>query len=203
MKAEPRVTIVLLAGGRASRLPGKLSLPVGGESMLVRVFGQLTSTGLPCLISVREPLPAALAGKMPAPTVTDQYEDAGPLGGLASAAAQVRTRLLFAAAGDIANIDAGAVSALEGLHARAATAAGGAPDVVLPRHADGQVEPLAALYDTQALLRSAVRTLESGHKRVTLALEGLRVLYYDIPATEEHKYLNINTAANLASIRVS
>jgi molybdenum cofactor guanylyltransferase len=203
MKADPSVTIVLLAGGRASRLPGKLSLPVAGESMLVRVFRQLTRTGLPCLVSVREPLPAELARAISAPAVTDMYEDAGPLGGLASAAAQVRTPLLFAAAGDMAHIDAGAVDVLQRLHAEATTRPGGAPEAVVPRHADGQLEPLAAIYDTAALLRNAVRTLESGRKKVTQALEGLRVLYYDIPASEEHAYLNINTADDLSSIQVS
>lgn len=203
MKLEPSITIVLLAGGRASRLPGKLSLPVAGEAMLVRVFRRLSSTGLPCLISVREPLPAAIARELPVAVVTDRYDDAGPLGGLASAGAQVRTPLLFAAAGDLANIDAATIAVLEQALRNHADAGGHAPDAVVPRHPDGRLEPLAALYGTGALLRSAVNALESGQRRVTKALDGLRVLYYDIPAAHEHMYLNVNTAADLAAIAVS
>jgi molybdopterin-guanine dinucleotide biosynthesis protein A len=203
MKPDPSITIVLLAGGRAARLPGKLSLPVGGEAMLVRVFRRLSRTGLPCVISVREPLPEAIAREMPVATIIDQYDDAGPLGGLASAAAHVSTPLLFAAAGDLPNIDAGAIAVLERALNDRAPAADRTIEAVVPRHSDGRLEPLAALYGTAALLRSAQRALESGHRRVSKALEGLRVLYYDIPAAHEHAYLNINTPADLAGIPVS
>ncbi len=171
--------------------------------MLVRVFRRLSSTGLPCLVSVREPLPAAIAREMRVTTVTDRYDDAGPLGGLASAAAHVRTPWLFAVAGDLPNIDAGAIATLARTLDDHAQAEGHAPDAVVPRHPDGRLEPLAALYGTAALLRSAVSVLESGHRRVTKALEGLRVFYYDIPAAQEHTYLNINTAADLAGLPVS
>src|ERR1700737_478967 len=113
MKPEPTVTIVLLAGGKATRLPGKLSRAIGDEPMIVRVYRRLTSSGRPCIVSVREPLPAALAQHIPAPTVEDRHGDVGPLGALASAAVQVRTPLLFAAAADLPNLDAGVVDALE------------------------------------------------------------------------------------------
>lgn len=203
MMPKNAVTIVLLAGGRSTRLPGKLELAIGGEFMLVKVFRQLTSTGRPCVISVREPLGARIRQRLQAPTVNDAYQDGGPLGGLASAAAHVRTPLLFAAAGDLPNIDAGAIDAVERRYLEAARASGPGPDAVLPRHGDGEVEPLAALYDTAALLRNATQLLARGQKKITQALEGLRLTYYDIPEAEEHKYLNINTAADLASLRNS
>ncbi len=170
--------------------------------MLVKVFRQLTATGRPCVISVREPLAPELSRSIPAPTVSDTHADAGPLGGLASAAAHVRTPLLFAAAGDLPNIDCALIDELERQYRQAATGAA-APEVVLPRHENGDVEPLAALYDTAALRDSAQRCLALGRKKVTQALEGLRVIHYDIPAERASTFININTDADLTGIRPS
>jgi len=200
MKAEPTVTIVLLAGGKATRLPGKLTRAIGDEPMIVRVYRRLASSGRPCIVSVREPLPASVALHIPAPTVEDTHGDVGPLGGLVSAAAQVRTPLLFAAAADLPNVDASVVDALEERY-RLEGQSSAAPDVILPRHPNGDVEPLAALYDTAALYASALRTLAQGRKKVTQALEGLRVTYYDISASEAVKFVNVITADDLAGIQ--
>jgi molybdenum cofactor guanylyltransferase len=200
--AEPAVTIVLLAGGLANRLPGKLMRQIGDEPMLLKVFRQLTESGRPCLLSVREEPSREIAQWMKAQMVIDAYEDAGPLGGLASAAAQVRTPLLFAAAGDLPNMDATMIDALERRYLEE-NARGVRPEVVLPRHPDGQVEPLAALYDTAALRSSATRALAARHMKVTQALEGLHVIYYDITADEERKFVNVNTADDLAGAQPS
>ena len=201
MNPENTVTIVLLAGGRATRLPGKLMRTIGDEPMIARVYRQLTASGHPCVVSVREPLPAAVAQRISAPMVQDAYGAAGPLGGLASAAAHVRTPLLFAAAGDLPNVDALVVDALEERYRQETERSGVAPDVVLPRHPNGDVEPLAALYNTAALRTSAVRALAIGQKKVTQALEGLRVIHYDIAAAEAIKFVNVNTLHDLAGIQ--
>jgi len=197
------VTIVLLAGGRATRLPGKLALPIGDEPMLLRVHRQLTHSGHPCIVSVREELSASALVGLNAPFVLDEYIDAGPLGGLASAAKRVLTPLLFAAAADLPNLDAHALEVLlrryEGEMAGASTA----PQAIVPRHSNGDVEPLAALYDTQALRASAERALRSGRRKVTEALVGLRVIYYDIPQVEESRYLNVNTAEDFQNMKIS
>jgi len=200
MKPESTVTIVLLAGGKATRLPGKLTRTIGDEPMIVRVYRRLTTGGRPCIVSVREPLPAAVAQHITAPIVEDTHGDVGPLGALASAAAHVRTPLLFAAAADLPNVDAGVIDALEELY-RLEAQHSVAPDVILPRHPNGDVEPLAALYDTAALCASALRTLAQGRKKVTQALEGLRVTYYDVSAGNAAKFVNVNTADDLAGIQ--
>lgn len=194
------ITIVLLAGGRATRLPGKLSLPVEGEPLLVRTYRKLCTNGRPCVISVREPLAEDLARQINATTVRDTYADAGPLGALASAAAQVATPLLFAAAGDLPHIDAGVVLALEQCYLEEVQRAGHGPDAVLPRQRDGHLEPLAALYNTAALRRGSVRALDAGRRKITDALEGLHVVYYDVATAEAQKFANVNTAADFAKI---
>ena len=201
MTREHAVTIVLLAGGRATRLPGKLFRPVGDEALVVRVFRQLTRSGRPCIVSVREPLPQELARHLPAPSVIDTYDDAGPLGGLASAAKQVQTPLLFAAAGDLANIGPEVIDALERRY-REEAARGCAPDAVLPRHENGDLEPLAALYDSAWLRLTSARLLALGQKKVTGMLEGSRVAYLQIKAADAATFHNVNSADDLAGIRI-
>ncbi len=197
------MTIVLLAGGLATRLPDKLLLSVDGQPLLLKAYRQLTRTGRPCLVSVREPLPMQLAQHIDAPTVIDAYENAGPLGGLASAANVVSTPLLFAAAGDLANIDVRIVDELEAAYREATSSSKHPPDAILPRHRNGVVEPLAALYDTAAMRDSSRRSLALGRRKVTSALEGLRVVYHDIGSENERFFLNINTADDLASLQKS
>ena len=195
------MTVVVLAGGHATRLPGKLARLVGSENepLIVRVIRQLGATGRPCVISLREPLQSELGDLIQAPVVMDRYQDAGPLGGLASATAQVQTPLTFAAAGDLANIEATAIDELVEQY-ESARVAGLGPDAVVPRHSDGQLEPLAALYDTKVLHKLAVHALESGNRRVTDALLGMRVVYYEIAPDRAVLYHNVNTAADLRGV---
>jgi molybdenum cofactor guanylyltransferase len=197
------LTIVVLAGGRATRLPGKLALEIGNEPMLLRVFRKMRASGYPCLLSLREPLSPDLQEHIDAQIVYDVYEDAGPLGGLASAAAQVQTPLLFAAAADLPNLDFQALDVL--LQAREREKRGNThlPEAIVPRHADGNIEPLAALYDRKPLLTSSRQSLLAGRKRVSAALTNLRVAYYEIPPAQEARYLNVNTMQDFERITAS
>ena len=168
--------------------------------MLLRVIRRLTSGGQPCIISVRDALPAGLASSVTAPVVADAYGDVGPLGGLASAAARVTTPLLFAAAADLPALDADLIETLARLRWEAGARTGIAPQAVVPRHPDGTLEPLAALYETAALVAGAARALALGRKKVTDALEGLRVSHYEIAASDAGRFANVNTAHDLAAL---
>jgi molybdenum cofactor guanylyltransferase len=188
------LTVVLLAGGPATRLPGKLSLDVGGEPMLARSFRRLTEEGWPCVISVRTPLHKPLVDSLPSgadyAVVADDVADGGPLGGLCNAARAVRTPLLFAAAADLPNLSAAFASALLAAYHAALPRT---PAAVLPTWPDGHVEPLAALYDRDALIRGAAAALASGKRKVTAALDGTDVVAYPVGADEEATLLNVNT----------
>jgi len=189
-----RTTIILLAGGLARRLPGKLALPVEGEPLLVSTYRRLTRDGArECLISVRSPLPAELSALIPARAIEDRYPDGGPLGGLLSAAHEVRTPLFFAAAADLPRIDAEFVDRLEQRYDACAAEQRARPAATIPRHADGRLEPLAALYDTAEFIRGARAALERGERKVTAAIAGRRVAYVDLSDTEMRQLANINT----------
>lgn len=195
---SPRITIVLLAGGSATRLPGKLVLPIGGEPMLVRVYNRLRVATMPIVISARAALAPELAASIDAPVVIDAFVDAGPLGGLVSAAAQVKTPLLAAVAGDLPNLDAPFIADLKREYDDRC-AAGERPDAVVPMWRGGELEPLAALYDTQAILQSGRHALEAGRRKVTAALDGLRVAYITVRPEDEARLANVNTPADYRS----
>jgi molybdopterin-guanine dinucleotide biosynthesis protein A len=186
---------LILAGGAASRLADKLSLPVEGEPMLVRVYRRLTATGRPCIISAPAPLDAALRDSIGAPVVADEYKGVGPLGGLASATGRVETPLTFVSAGDMPDIDATFIDALEGEFDRSVNA-GIRPDAVIPHWGEDRFEPLAALYDTRALALAARSSLERGVRKVMDAFGTLRVVRYEIRSEDEAKLRNVNTPAD-------
>lgn len=187
------VSIILLAGGEARRLPGKLMLRLDGEPLLLRTFRRLTADGRrPCVVSIRDPLAPELQAQLPTAMIADRFENCGPLGGLASAAAAVTTPLFFAAAGDLPQLSARFVDRLEARYQELSVATG-APAAIIPRRQDGRLEPLAALYETEAFVAGASAAIARGEKKVTAALRGLPVVYYELTSADESELLNINT----------
>lgn len=160
--------------------------------MLARVYRRLAAGSRPCLVSARAELEPALAALVPAPVVVDEYAQAGPLGGLVSAAVRVSTPLLFAAAGDLPDLDAAFVDDLEREYDRRA-AAGEKPEAIVPAWPDGKLEPLAALYLTRAIADCGRRALAAGRRKVTAAFEGLRVVRFAVRPEDEGRLVNVNT----------
>lgn len=189
----------MLAGGLATRLPRKLALRIGSESMLERAMRQLGRSGYPVVLSVRKPLPEM----GDADQIVDRFPEKGPLGGLASVAARIATPLLFAAAADLPNLDEHAIEAVVLCYEAAIDSGERPPQAVIPRHADGEIEPLAALFDTQALRASAEVAIAHDRLRVSAAIASLRTVYHDIAAAEETRYHNVNTAEDFERIRSS
>jgi molybdopterin-guanine dinucleotide biosynthesis protein A len=194
--AEARLTIVVLAGGNATRLPGKLALPVKGEPMLSHVLRALESTGLPCMVAAGTRFPDALAANTTVPVVYDERPGEGPLAALASAAATIQTPFFFAVAGDMPGIEATFVARI----VRAAEAAEW-PDATVPRYANGTIEPLAALYKREPWVAAAHAALAENRRNVSAALDGLRVIYYDIVPEDEPALANVNTPGDYERIR--
>ena len=195
------VTVVLLAGGLATRLPGKLMLDVAGETMLARAYRQLTSSGWPCVVSTRHAhaaqIHAALERSQNAQGLPcaveiafDEIEHGGPLEGLRRGLNYVRTPLAFAAAADIPDLSAKFCAKLLAAYEEAPAPK---PAAVLPTWPDGKVEPLAALYDVKLVARGADAALRSGRRKVTAAIDGLNVLEYPVTPEDAHVLRNINT----------
>src|SRR5215831_16946716 len=100
------VAIVLLAGGEASRFPGKLEHRIEGDPMLARSFDRLCATGRPVYVAARGSFSPQLDARIDAPLIVDRHPGGGPLRGFLDACAVIRADRVFAVAADQPNVDA-------------------------------------------------------------------------------------------------
>lgn len=160
-----RETVVVLAGGEATRLPRKLERLVDGVPLLVRVVRTFAST-YAVIVSYTRPFPPALDAAVTCPRVLDRWPGRGPLGGMLSACQALDADRLYVVAADLPRIGPPLLAALcDAWH--------DGDEAVIPEH-DGGIEPLAALYDRHALLREGLPVLLEGNAAVHGVVERLR-----------------------------
>src|ERR1700677_4316485 len=131
------VTAIVLAGGEATRFPGKLFMDAGDLPLIVRVYRNV-SDGRATLISCKGALPYEIDLLIDAPAVVDRWPMRGPLSGLLSTMSEGGTPWVFAAAGDPPFVDALLIDTLVA-HVQPGD------EAVVPRHLrDGasEIEPL-------------------------------------------------------------
>jgi len=190
---QRRAGVCVLAGGQATRLPGKLSLDVGDVPMLVRVYRNV-SPGRETWISTKGALPEEIAAHVEAPQVVDRWPLRGPLSGLLSTLSEMRSEWVFAVAGDAPFVDAEFIDRLE-------ACAGPEYDAVVPMHdANGKrIEPLASLYRREAFLREGMPVLLGGEGTLRLVIDRLRTRFFAV--RDERAFANVNTPDDYAKIR--
>jgi molybdopterin-guanine dinucleotide biosynthesis protein A len=182
------IAVCILAGGQATRLPGKLWLDAGGVPIVVQVFRNVAA-GREAAIACGEGCDRAFAD-LPATFVRDRWPKAGPLGGLVSACATLHAPWVFAVAGDAPFVTS---AILDTLSVRRETG----DEAVVPIHREGEtqrLEPLAALYDRARLLAVGEALLQSGARAMHALLDGLRVR--TVCFEDEEAFANVNTQAD-------
>lgn len=177
------LTVVILAGGRATRLPGKLQRQIDGEPLLERVYRRVRDIG-PVVLSVAREGEMRLGCR----EVVDRWPDQGPLAGLLSACGELSSERVFAVAGDAPNVDGRIAEAL-----LAAWRDG--DEAAVPEHG-GVLEPLAAIYLRTAIEREGPGVL-AGDRSMHALLARLRVRRVPLPA---QSFANINTLQDLGAI---
>jgi molybdopterin-guanine dinucleotide biosynthesis protein A len=182
------LAIVILAGGRSTRFPGKLEATLDGEPLLARVYHHVRDIA-PTMIAGRDTFSDDLDALLDCPIVVDRWPDRGPLGGLLSAAHETAASRIFAVAGDAPLVTADTVSVL------LASWQDG-DEAVVPEH-DGLLEPLAALYDREALMREGWECLHGDDRSMHGLLARLRVRRI---ACDAATFANVNTSADLAQL---
>jgi molybdopterin-guanine dinucleotide biosynthesis protein A len=190
----PALTVVVLAGGEATRLPGKLFLDAGDLPLLVRVYRN-AGAGRPVVLSCKGALPFEIDALIDAPAVVDRWPLRGPLSGLLSTMNEIRTPWVFAVAGDAPFIDAAFVDALE-------RAIQPGDEAIVPRRmreGKPQIEPLAAIYAREAFLREGLPVLVGGDGALRLVIERLKTRYVDV--ADERVFANVNTPAEYDALR--
>jgi molybdopterin-guanine dinucleotide biosynthesis protein A len=189
-RATPRdegaLAVIILAGGRASRLPGKLTLDAGGMPLLVRVFQNVRAAG-PVYVSAAGAFGNEIDAALDARIVLDREPRRGPLGGLHSVLPHVREPYVFAVAGDAPFVDASVAHEL-------ARAWEPQLQAVVPVNSAGLLEPLCALYERAALLDVAGLLLAEGSGSVAAAVE--RLATRRVRLSNERVLANVNTPSD-------
>jgi molybdenum cofactor guanylyltransferase len=183
------VTIVILAGGRATRFPGKLETEIDGEPMLARVYRRFRDVA-PTFVAAGGTFSPQLDRLLDCPIVVDRWPDRGPLGGLLSAALETNARRVFAVAGDAPLLGSDILD-------RLLAAWQDGDEAAVPEH-DGHLEPLAALYDRAALTREGWECLRSAQASMHGLIARLRARRVNFPADS---FVNVNTAADAAALQ--
>jgi molybdenum cofactor guanylyltransferase len=186
---RPDVAIVILAGGRATRFPGKLETNIAGEPMLARVYRQFRDAG-PVLVAGRGTFSPQLDALLECPIVIDRWSDRGPLGGLLSAALHSDAKRIFAVAGDAPLVSPEVLDALLERWELGDEAA-------IPEH-DGCLEPLAALYDRGALIREGLECLRGPKASMHALLARLNARRVSMPA---RFFVNVNTVDDVPQVQ--
>lgn len=184
--ADLATAVVILAGGQATRLPGKLELRSGGVPLILRVFENVCSVG-PVYVSANRAFPPEIDSRLRCPVVIDRWLGRGPLAGLYSAFGMIREPRVFVVAGDAPFVTAETASELA-QHWAAGI------DAVVPVNALGRLEPLCALYDRLAFLQAAGPALAEGSGGVASLVERLRTKR--VRLADERVFANVNTPAD-------
>ncbi len=109
--------------------------------------------------------------------VVDAYPGEGPLGGILTALGQSKAALILAV--DMPRVSTATLQALLRMPLG---------DAVVPRHPDGHIQPLAALYRESAGPKLQA-VFDRGTRRVVEAIGALDVAWYDT-AGEEFRAMN-------------
>jgi molybdopterin-guanine dinucleotide biosynthesis protein A len=188
------IGVLILGGGEATRLPGKLELAAGGLPMLARVYRNV-GAGRETWLAGKGSYAAALDAHLPAPVAIDRWSLRGPLSGLLTTMARMRARWVFAVAGDAPLIDAAFVDRLAALRQPG-------DEALVPVHErDGkrQLEPLAALYDRLAFLREGLPVARAGGGALRMVIDRLRTRYVEVE--DARVFTNVNTPDDYAALR--
>jgi molybdenum cofactor guanylyltransferase len=173
--------IVILAGGNATRFPGKLAYPIDGIPLLFHIVRNMRATPWPVYIATKgdsvPPMPANLGATM----VIDEYPGAGPLAALLSACKTVDATRIFAIAGDAPRLDG---TVLRELY----DAWQDGDEAVVAQHGN-RIEPLAALYAKGSLEREGASVWREGNASMHGLIERLHARFVSFPSSY---FLNVN-----------
>jgi molybdopterin-guanine dinucleotide biosynthesis protein A len=191
----PRVSGVILAGGKSRRMGGspKALIPFGERPLIQHIVETLETVVPDCLVVTNSPGLYAFLGL---PMVGDVYPEGGSLGGIYSGLAAIPGEAALCVACDMPFLSGGLLGYLATHSADA--------DVVIPEAA-GELQPLHAVYG-KACLPAMERRLQSGQLKITGFFDEVRVLA--IPEAEVARFgspdvvfMNVNTPAELARAR--
>jgi molybdopterin-guanine dinucleotide biosynthesis protein A len=188
--------VVVLAGGEAARLAGKLELDAGGLPLVVRTYRNVAAAR-EVFISSKATFRPDIDALLDAPLVIDRWPRRGPLAGLVATMGHMRSRFVCAVAADAPLVDDALLVTLEGEHREG-------DEAVVPAHGAGalqRLEPLAALYDRLAFMREGFAALRYGRGGVIDVVGRLRARI--VPFDDPHRFGSVNTHSDYLRMRAA
>jgi molybdopterin-guanine dinucleotide biosynthesis protein A len=178
--------IVILAGGLATRFPGKLERLFDGEPMLLRVYHNARATGMPVYVAGNARFAPAIADRLRVPFLVDRWPGGGPLRALFSACESIGHARVFALAADEPLADAALLQRIAGAWLPG-------DDAVVPRH-HHRIEPLVALYVREAVLRGTGELPANGRHSMHALVDRIQTRFVDV---SDSYFANVNTPDDL------
>jgi molybdenum cofactor guanylyltransferase len=190
-------TLVIFAGGRATRLGGlrKAQLRVGGSTILERVLGALGPLVDERLALVDHPdLPKPVPGLQ---LVVDERPYEGPLPALAQGLEVARGDVCLLVASDMPFVSREAFAYLLRIHFEEQA------DVVVP-YIDDHLEPMHSVVERRALATALDQARASGERRLFRVLQSLDPRLVDAAELRQvdpdlRTLFNVNTPEDLAA----
>ena len=181
-----RITLGILAGGRATRLDGadKALLEIAGETLLNRTLRAFPQDLSERLLSYNRSGDIGMARLRVVADLRPEFP--GPLAALEALAIACRTPWLLTAPVDCRDIPRSLVAELSDDVGR---------DGVVVQDADG-LQPLLALWRVDALRPAIASAFESGHLAAQTLVSGLDLRVHDI---SPHRLGNLNTPADFST----
>jgi molybdenum cofactor guanylyltransferase len=177
-----KVTAVILAGGKSSRMgTDKSMLPVNGRPLIAHIADQLRGNFDEVIIGANDPEKYAFTGL---PVIPDIVKDKGPLMGIYSCLKASKNDVNFVTACDIPVIN---IQLIDKMRLMATDA-----DVVMPVTADGQFEPLFAVY-RKSVVPHAEALLLNNIRKLTSLLDVVKVSFVELDDSSWYNNLNFRT----------
>lgn len=189
---------IILAGGKGKRMgyQEKSLIDINGKPLIKYVTDRLENVVDEIIISVRDSTQGELLRKLlPGHTYAyDAYENTGPLAGILSGLTLCRNEICFITACDMPFINENVVTMLFRMN--------NDHDAVIPRHEDGLIEPLHAVYRCESMIRETEKAIKAGEKIILAPIFKLCVNYVDMNDIRKidrdlKTFININTCEDL------
>lgn len=195
------VSALILAGGKASRMgfQEKALLDIKGKPLISFVIGSLEKVVDNIIISVRDELQGeSIESLLPGYRLAyDTYRNMGPLAGILSGLSACRDEYCFIAACDMPFINGDVVKMLFKKCEHY--------DAAVPRHDDGFLEPLHAVYRRKPMTRETEKAILAGKTIILAPVFKLNVNYVGMHEIKKkdpelRTFMNLNTPEDIQQI---
>lgn len=187
-----KISAVILAGGKSSRINrDKTLLRLGDSLLLEKIISLLQDLFTEIIIvSANKQIYRKFSEYK---IISDEFENCGPLGGIHAALGNAEGKAIFVFACDMPNLNPKIIQRQLQVFEKEKV------DAVVPSHIEG-IEPLHAIY-AKSCLPAIENQLKQNNKSVRSFFSKIKIKYLEFLPSEIKFFFNINTEHDLKSIQ--